>query len=179
MPAPWRRGMPVPYPFYLFMVGTIATLILFVQQPELATRALSLFSLTPTSVLEEVQHTFPHAGYDGDAVKRKRVAIVGAGASGSAAAFFLARAAREAESRAGVEHGSLLDIVVYERENYIGGRELVVETPNSLGLNDLAKERQRKPAGIPMPSLTRRQHRRLPARRQDHAACRARREHLR
>jgi len=48
----------------------------------------------------------------------KRVAIVGAGASGSAAAFFLERAAREA----GLKDGAL-EIVVYERNDYIGGSE--------------------------------------------------------
>jgi len=54
----------------------------------------------------------------------KRVAIVGAGASGSAAAFFLSRAARIAEQRAGLEPGELLgQIVVYEREERVGGRE--------------------------------------------------------
>jgi len=53
----------------------------------------------------------------------KRVAIIGAGASGSAAAFFLSRAARVAENRADLPEGSLLsEIVVYERERYVGGR---------------------------------------------------------
>lgn len=55
----------------------------------------------------------------------KRVAIVGAGASGSAAAWFLRRAGRIVEQRLGVEGGSILgEIVVFERESYVGGRTL-------------------------------------------------------
>jgi prenylcysteine oxidase/farnesylcysteine lyase len=49
---------------------------------------------------------------------KKRVAIIGAGASGSAAAFFLERAAREA----GLSKDEL-EIVVFEREDYVGGRK--------------------------------------------------------
>ncbi|WWC58035.1 uncharacterized protein I303_100570 [Kwoniella dejecticola CBS 10117] len=57
----------------------------------------------------------------------KRVAIVGAGASGSAAAFFLRRAARVVESRLGLEEGSRLgEIVVFEKEGYVGGRSTTV-----------------------------------------------------
>jgi prenylcysteine oxidase/farnesylcysteine lyase len=118
--------MPVPYPFYILVVCTIATLILFVQQPELATRvAASVSALPPRSLLPitpKPTHATIAPPHD---LKPRRVAIVGAGASGSAAAFFLARAARETESRADVPHGSLLHIVVYEREDYIGGRELI------------------------------------------------------
>ena len=54
----------------------------------------------------------------------KRVAIVGAGASGSAAAFFLRRAARIMEERIGVPEGQLLgDVVVVDKEAYVGGRK--------------------------------------------------------
>ena len=54
----------------------------------------------------------------------KRVAIIGAGASGSASAFFLRRAGRVMEERIGVAEGSLLgEIVVFDREGYVGGRE--------------------------------------------------------
>ncbi|KAL7418891.1 hypothetical protein Q5752_006575 [Cryptotrichosporon argae] len=56
----------------------------------------------------------------------KRVAIVGAGASGSAAAFFFRRAARVAEARAGLAEGSLLELTVFEKEAYIGGRSTTV-----------------------------------------------------
>ncbi|KAL7412229.1 Prenylcysteine lyase-domain-containing protein [Mrakia frigida] len=61
--------------------------------------------------------------------KAKRVAIVGAGASGSSAAFFLSRAAREA----GLKDGAL-EIVVYERNNYIGGRSTTVHPYGDLTL---------------------------------------------
>lgn len=50
----------------------------------------------------------------------KRVAIVGGGASGSSAAFFLSRAAREA----GIGEGAL-EIVVYEKNDYVGGSEYI------------------------------------------------------
>lgn len=114
--------MPVPYPFYILVICTIATLILFVQQPELAIRAAaSVSALTPLSFVSTAptQQIF-NTTQD---LRRRRVAVVGAGASGSAAAFFLSRAAREAESRAGAPHGTLLDIVVYERADYLGGRK--------------------------------------------------------
>lgn len=54
---------------------------------------------------------------------RKRIAIVGAGASGSSAAFFLRRAANVIERRAGLAESTLIgDILVYEKEGYVGGR---------------------------------------------------------
>ncbi|OCF36073.1 prenylcysteine oxidase/farnesylcysteine lyase [Kwoniella heveanensis CBS 569] len=57
----------------------------------------------------------------------KRVAIVGAGASGTSAAFFLRRAARVVERRLGLNEGNLLgEIVVFEKEGYVGGRSTVV-----------------------------------------------------
>lgn len=55
--------------------------------------------------------------------KKRRIAVVGAGASGSGAAFFLARAARVVEAQLGLPAGSLLEIVMYEKNDYIGGRE--------------------------------------------------------
>lgn len=58
-------------------------------------------------------------------VRPKRVAIIGAGASGAAAAMFINRAAREAELQRGMKKGELLgDLVVYEKNDYVGGREL-------------------------------------------------------
>ncbi|KLT44280.1 hypothetical protein CC85DRAFT_271477 [Cutaneotrichosporon oleaginosum] len=58
--------------------------------------------------------------------RKRRIAVVGAGASGSGAAFFLARAARVVEAQLGLAPGSLLEIVVYEKNDYIGGRECAV-----------------------------------------------------
>jgi hypothetical protein len=52
--------------------------------------------------------------------KLKRVAIVGAGASGSAAAFFLERAARSTEGEGEVQ------LVVFERDARVGGRSTTV-----------------------------------------------------
>ncbi|OWZ79263.1 prenylcysteine oxidase/farnesylcysteine lyase [Cryptococcus neoformans Tu401-1] len=57
----------------------------------------------------------------------KRIAIVGAGASGSSAAFFLRRAANVVERRAGLGESSLIsDIIVYEKEGYVGGRTTTI-----------------------------------------------------
>jgi ketol-acid reductoisomerase len=57
-------------------------------------------------------------------LRPKRVAIVGAGASGSAAAFFLRRAARIMEERIGAREGAMLgEVVVVDKEGYVGGRE--------------------------------------------------------
>ncbi|WVW81705.1 hypothetical protein I302_103700 [Kwoniella bestiolae CBS 10118] len=57
----------------------------------------------------------------------KRVAIVGAGASGSSAAFFLRRASRVVEKRLGLEQGSRLgEVVVFEKEGYVGGRTTTI-----------------------------------------------------
>jgi hypothetical protein len=53
----------------------------------------------------------------------KRVAIIGAGASGCSAAFFLARAAAEAQG-SNVQGGLIEEIVVYESNSFIGGRQL-------------------------------------------------------
>lgn len=57
-------------------------------------------------------------------LRPKRVAIVGAGASGSSAAFFLRRAARIMEERIGAHEGAMLgEVVVVDKEGYVGGRE--------------------------------------------------------
>ncbi|KAK8845403.1 hypothetical protein IAR55_006116 [Kwoniella newhampshirensis] len=59
----------------------------------------------------------------------KRVAIIGAGASGSSAAFFMRRATRTLERRLGLEEDSgkgVGEIVVFEKEGYVGGRSTTV-----------------------------------------------------
>lgn len=191
MPIIRGRGVPVPYPFYILLVGTLATLLLFVQQPELATRVATALSLTsPTEAVKAAQVVLPdQAPLDvAEEPKRKRVAIVGAGASGSAAAFFLARAARQAENRAALPPNSLLDIVVYEAEDYIGGRECIL----SLGLRG-KRSRPRKGGTTHTEERcwfktdrgTRcgdvaddRLHGCVSSRRQETSAIRARREHL-
>lgn len=55
--------------------------------------------------------------------RSKRVAIVGAGASGSAAAWFMSRAGRVMKDRVGKE--VLGDIVVFEQEGRVGGSEFM------------------------------------------------------
>jgi len=52
----------------------------------------------------------------------KRVAIIGAGAGGSSAAWFLSRAGRVVEERLGVGEGSILgEIVVVDKLGHVGG----------------------------------------------------------
>lgn len=50
----------------------------------------------------------------------KKIAIIGAGASGSAAAWFLSRAGRVMKNRTGKE--VIGEITVFERDERIGGR---------------------------------------------------------
>lgn len=67
--------------------------------------------------------SFPSAGTsvqqvldgEGSAPTPLRIAIIGAGAGGSSAAFWI--------SKAQERHGIDVHIDVYEKENYIGGRE--------------------------------------------------------
>ncbi|WVO14829.1 hypothetical protein L204_102468 [Cryptococcus depauperatus] len=83
-------------------------------------------------------------------LKPKRVAIVGAGASGSSAAFFLRRAARVAEKRGKLPKGSLLqEIIVYDKDDHIGGRTTTVHphgdqrtTPQELGASIFVEANQ-------------------------------------
>ncbi|KIJ35920.1 hypothetical protein M422DRAFT_232724 [Sphaerobolus stellatus SS14] len=87
-------------------------------------------SLTSVLVLLTSCHLFTvlpgaHAA-DASSKQRKphRVAIIGAGAAGSSAAYWLARASNRSKE---VE----LEIEVFEREGYIGGRSTVVFPHNS------------------------------------------------
>jgi hypothetical protein len=72
----------------------------------------------PTVEAEELQ--YPVSSHDGaiNQLRPKRIA------SGSATAFFLRRAARVMAERIGVPEEKLVgDIVVFDKEGYIGGRE--------------------------------------------------------
>jgi prenylcysteine oxidase/farnesylcysteine lyase len=65
----------------------------------------------------------PDFKYQSDVVEGepKRIAIIGAGASGSAAAWFLSRAGRVMKERTGRE--VVGEITVFERDERVGGRE--------------------------------------------------------
>jgi prenylcysteine oxidase/farnesylcysteine lyase len=65
----------------------------------------------------------PDFKYHSDVVEGepKRIAIIGAGASGSAAAWFLSRAGRVMKERTGRE--VIGEITVFERDERVGGRE--------------------------------------------------------
>ena len=113
-----RQSLAQPPRNRLFIAGTLFLLIAFaLYHPSSSHQSLSF---------PKEEYTYPtaphHAAIAQD--RPKRVAIIGAGASGSAAAFFLRRAGRVVEKRIGVDEGTLLgDIVVFDREGYVGGRE--------------------------------------------------------
>lgn len=108
----------------MILTFAVATIVLLVVLPYSALSAHGNPLPVAAAAASQNQAVFaPEPPVLGTEHKPRRVAIVGAGASGSAAAFFLRRAAREAESRAGLEPGSLLgDLIVFERESYVGGR---------------------------------------------------------
>lgn len=86
----------------------------------------SSFDATIASIDRETPYRYPadphHAAIA--QLRPKRVLVVGAGASGSAAAFFLRRAARVMEERLGMDEGRLVgEIVVIDKEGYVGGRK--------------------------------------------------------
>jgi prenylcysteine oxidase/farnesylcysteine lyase len=65
----------------------------------------------------------PDFKYHSDVVggEPKRIAVIGAGAGGSAAAWFLSRAGRVMKERTGRE--VIGEITVFERDERVGGRE--------------------------------------------------------
>ena len=65
----------------------------------------------------------PDFKYHSDVVEGepKRIAIIGAGASGSAAAWFLSRAGRVMKDRSGKE--GIREITVFEKDERVGGRK--------------------------------------------------------
>ena len=65
----------------------------------------------------------PGFKYQSDVIKGgpKRIAIIGAGASGSSAAWFLSRAGRAMKQRTGRE--VIGEITVFERDERVGGRK--------------------------------------------------------
>ena len=101
---------------FVALSGLIALLLL---QPFQKSRSTDF----PVFIIED--YTYPSDKHEAaiTQLRPKRVAVVGAGASGSAAAFFLRRAGRVMEERIGVSPGNLIgDIVVFDKEGYVGGR---------------------------------------------------------
>ncbi|WVQ80435.1 hypothetical protein IAT38_002540 [Cryptococcus sp. DSM 104549] len=94
---------------------------------EYASHHLPLSASEGGSTSNVIEYPITEAVEQAAGQRAKRVAIVGAGASGSAAAFFVRRAGRVVEKRLGLDEGSLLgDVVVFEREGYVGGRSTTV-----------------------------------------------------
>lgn len=76
---------------------------------------------SPSRPLERDQQIFQA----GTGASPRRVAIIGAGASGSSAAWFLDRAAGVVAGRMGVEKRQVLsEVVIFEREGRVGGSEI-------------------------------------------------------
>ncbi|WVQ80436.1 hypothetical protein IAT38_002541 [Cryptococcus sp. DSM 104549] len=100
-------------------------------------RGFRLTLLTAFTLLTLILIALPTSAFPADAqplsgraannTTPKRIAIIGAGASGSAAAFFIARAGRVMERRMELEEGNLVgEVVVYEKEGYVGGRSTTI-----------------------------------------------------
>ena len=105
----------------------LASLLFFLVAGLLST---PFYHSRSSSHFPEEDYTYPAAPHHGAITqdRPKRVAIIGAGASGSAAAFFLKRAGRIMEQRIGVPEGRLLgEIVVFDREEYVGGRKWILK----------------------------------------------------
>jgi prenylcysteine oxidase/farnesylcysteine lyase len=99
--------------------------ILFLSITALLCRSFRSSPASRFFEFEDDQLEYPASSHDGavSQLRPRRIAIVGAGASGSATAFFLRRAARVMAERIGVAEERLVgDIVVFDKEGYIGGR---------------------------------------------------------
>jgi prenylcysteine oxidase/farnesylcysteine lyase len=111
--------MPFPRPTLRVQV-LIAVLFL-----TLSTYLIASYPTTPSfpTFPPDSRFTYPTDAHHGAVaqVGSKRVAIIGAGASGSSAAWFLSRAGRVMKDRMGKE--VLGDITVFERDDRIGGRK--------------------------------------------------------
>jgi prenylcysteine oxidase/farnesylcysteine lyase len=122
--------MPNPLgPFFASrsrQISSIAVLliVLLALYTSTDTRQKHASRVTNSAIVEN--YTYPASAHPlAQAQTRpKRIAIVGAGASGSSAAFFMRRAGRTMEQRTRREAGELIgEVVVFERENYVGGSE--------------------------------------------------------
>lgn len=115
----------------LFVLTTsivlISLLLLHSSSPSSFSSTLSPFSSStrPFPTFDEDYR------YDGEShhaaanqTRAKRIAVIGAGASGSSAAWFIKRAGRIVEERLGKREGEVLgEIVIYDMEERIGGSE--------------------------------------------------------
>ena len=122
---PLRSRKILSRPRLLVLTALFLCTALYLSQP-LSTFPLPFTSDAPIPFPDfSTPHTYPAESH-AHVLERKprRVAIIGAGASGSSAAWFLSRAAGVVADRLGVEKDRLLeDIVVFDREERPGGRE--------------------------------------------------------
>ncbi|WWD22349.1 hypothetical protein CI109_106840 [Kwoniella shandongensis] len=115
---------------------------------------LSLLSSSSTSNQnfngQNLNTTYPLSDNAKSQSRPKRIAIIGAGASGSSAAFFVRRAGRTIERRLGLEEGERVgEVVVFDKEGYVGGRSTTVyphsdkrTRPQELGASVFVKANQ-------------------------------------
>ena len=104
------------------LIGSISLFLLvayFLSFPFSSNSAsISSFPIFPTEEYAYPPH--PHVGALKQ-TKPKRVAVIGAGASGSSAAWFLTRAGKVMEGRTGRQ--VLGEVVIFDKEGEVGGRE--------------------------------------------------------
>lgn len=109
--------MPLPRPLALATLALAALVALYLVFSPSSTAPLPLhYDHQPTPQQPPFLPSPPTAIHH-----PKRIAIVGAGASGSSAAFFLSRAARATHGEGAVE------LVVFERDGRVGGRSTTVK----------------------------------------------------
>lgn len=117
----WIASQPRPR-LAVFVLATVL-LAVYLAGPLSAPAPQRTF---PTFEEPFIYPTHPHTGALAQD-RPKRVAVIGAGASGSSAAWFLRRAGRVMEDRLGKAEGELLgEIVVIDREGHVGGRTTTV-----------------------------------------------------
>ncbi|WVR03358.1 hypothetical protein IAU60_000349 [Kwoniella sp. DSM 27419] len=129
MPDMIRRALDAPLRTRLLFLSCLILTTLLLAQQSSRGRSPSVLASSVGGQGVEVTPSAPAALHEGatNQDRPKRVAVVGAGASGSAAAFFLRRAGREVERRLGVEEGSRMgEIVVFDKEGHVGGRSTTV-----------------------------------------------------
>ncbi|ORY25191.1 Prenylcysteine lyase-domain-containing protein [Naematelia encephala] len=107
----------------LIVAPLLVILIAYLLSIPFQHKTSSSSSSSPFPPKEEYTYPAPEVSH----TRPKRVAVVGAGASGSAAAWFLRRAGRVVEARSGLSEGDILgEVVVFDKEGYIGGRTTTV-----------------------------------------------------
>lgn len=123
-PPPARLRQHITRPRLLVIAALFLCIALYLSYP--LTSFTTFVNEAPTPVPDfSTPYSYPAAPHAHVLEQKpKRVAIIGAGASGSSAAWFLSRAAGVIADRLDVEKEKVLaEIVVFDREDRPGGSE--------------------------------------------------------